>query len=121
MYVLTYAGNVIHDPREEGVQISAGKLVEESGQSPTLSFTVQPTHPLWRAFNRESVMNTEREIELTEHETQKILFRGRIRKVSMSMNGSIDVTCEGAMAYLNDTTVRPYKTCLLYTSPSPRD
>lgn len=110
MYVLTYAGNVIHDPREEGVQISAGKLVEESGQSPTLSFTVQPTHPLWLAFNRESVMNTEREIELTEHETQKILFRGRIRKVSMSMNGSIDVTCEGAMAYLNDTTVRPYKT-----------
>lgn len=110
MYVLTYAGNVIHDPREEGVQISAGKLVEESGQSPTLSFTVQPTHPLWRAFNRESVMNTEREIELTEYETQKILFRGRIRKVSMSMNGSIDVTCEGAMAYLNDTTVRPYKT-----------
>ena len=110
MYVLTYAGNVIHDPREEGVQISAGKLVEESGQSPTLSFTVQPTHPLWRAFNRESVMNTEREIELTEHETQKTLFRGRIRKVSMSMNGSIDVTCEGAMAYLNDTTVRPYKT-----------
>lgn len=110
MYVLTYAGNIIHDPREEGVQISTGKLVEESGQSPTLSFTVQPTHPLWRAFNRESVMNTEREIELTEHETQKILFRGRIRKVSMSMNGSIDVTCEGAMAYLNDTTVRPYKT-----------
>lgn len=110
MYVLTYAGNVIHDPREEGVQISTGKLVEESGQSPTLSFTVQPTHPLWRAFNRESVMNTEHEIELTEHETQKILFRGRIRKVSMSMNGSIDVTCEGAMAYLNDTTVRPYKT-----------
>lgn len=110
MYILKYAGSVLHDPREEGVQISAGKLVEESGQSPTLSFTVQPTHPLWRAFNRESVMNTEREIELTEHETQKILFRGRIRKVSMSMNGSIDVTCEGAMAYLNDTTVRPYKT-----------
>ena len=110
MYVLTYAGNVIHDPREEGVQISAGKLVEESGQSSTLSFTVQPTHPLWRAFNRESVMNTEREIVLTEHETQKILFRGRIRKVSMSMDGSIDITCEGAMAYLNDTTVRPYKT-----------
>ena len=110
MYILKYAGSVLHDPREEGVQISAGKLVEESGQSPTLSFTVQPTHPLWRAFNRESVMNTEREIELTEHETQKILFRGRIRKVSMSMNGSIDVTCEGAMAYLNDTAVRPYKT-----------
>ena len=109
MYVLTYAGSVLHDPRTD-VQISAGTLKEESGQSPTLSFTVQPTHPLWRAFNRESVMNTEREIELTEHETQKILFRGRIRKVSMSMNGSIDVTCEGAMAYLNDTTVRPYKT-----------
>lgn len=110
MYVLTYAGNVIHDPREESVQISAGKLVEESGQSPTLSFTVQPTHPFWSSFNRSAVMNTECEVELTEHETQKILFRGRIRKLSMSMNGAVNVTCEGAMAYLNDTTVRPYKT-----------
>ena len=40
MYVLTYAGNVIHDPREEGVQISAGKLVEESGQAFTCALSL---------------------------------------------------------------------------------
>ena len=110
MYVLTYAGNVIHDPREEGVQISGGKLVEESGQSPTLSFTVQPTHPLWDSFTRDTVMLPNREVELVEYETGIVLFRGRVRAISMEFDGSKKLTCEGAMAYLNDTTVRPYKT-----------
>lgn len=110
MYVLTYAGNVIHDPREEGVQISAGKLVEESGQSPTLSLTIQPTHPLWDSFTRDTVMLPNREVELVEYETGIVLFRGRVRAISMEFDGSKKLTCEGAMAYLNDTTVRPYKT-----------
>ena len=110
MYVLTYAGNVIHDPREEGVQISGGKLVEESGQSPTLSLTIQPTHPLWDSFTRDTVMLPNREVELVEYETGIVLFRGRVRAISMEFDGSKKLTCEGAMAYLNDTTVRPYKT-----------
>ena len=109
MYVLTYAGNVIHDPRTD-VQISAGTLKEESGQSPTLSFTIQPTHPLWDSFNRDTVMLPNREVELFEVETGLVLFRGRVRAVSMEFDGSKKLTCEGAMAYLNDTTVRPYKT-----------
>ena len=109
MYILKYAGSVLHDPRTD-VQISAGSLKEESGQSPTLSFTVQPTHPLWHSFNRDSVMLPNREVELFEVETSLVLFRGRVRAISMEFDGSKKITCEGAMAYLNDTTVRPYKT-----------
>lgn len=109
MYILKYAGSVLHDPRTD-VQISAGSLKEESGQSPTLSFTVQPTHPLWHSFNRDSVMLPNREVELFEVETSLVLFRGRVRAISMEFDGSKKITCEGAMAYLNDTAVRPYKT-----------
>nr|DAS50010.1 MAG TPA: minor structural protein [Caudoviricetes sp.] len=109
MYILKYAGSVLHDPRTD-VQISAGTLKEESGQSPTLSFTVQPTHPLWDSFSRDTVMLPNREVELFEVETGLVLFRGRVRAVSMEFDGSKKLTCEGAMAYLNDTTVRPYKT-----------
>ena len=109
MYILKYAGSVLHDPRTD-VQISAGTLKEESGQSPTLSFTVQPTHPLWDSFSRDTVMLPNREVELLEVETGLVLFRGRVRAVSMEFDGSKKLTCEGAMAYLNDTTVRPYKT-----------
>nr|DAX87831.1 MAG TPA: tail fiber protein [Caudoviricetes sp.] len=109
MYVLTYAGNVIHDPRTD-VQISAGILKEESGQSPTLSLNIQPTHPLWDSFSRDTVMLPNREVELVEYETGIVLFRGRVRAISMEFDGSKKLTCEGAMAYLNDTTVRPYKT-----------
>lgn len=109
MYILKYAGSVLHDPRTDA-QISAGTLKEESGQSPTLSLTIQPTHPLWDSFNRDTVMLPNREVELLEVETNLVLFRGRVRAISMEFDGSKKLTCEGAMAYLNDTTVRPYKT-----------
>lgn len=109
MYILKYAGSVLHDPRTD-VQISAGTLKEESGQSPTLSLTIQPTHPLWDSFTRDTVMLPSREVELLEFETGIVLFRGRVRAISMEFDGSKKLTCEGAMAYLNDTTVRPYKT-----------
>lgn len=109
MYILKYAGSVLHDPRTD-VQISAGTLKEESGQSPTLSLTIQPTHPLWDSFTRDTVMLPNREVELLEFETGLVLFRGRVRAISMEFDGSKKLTCEGAMAYLNDTTVRPYKT-----------
>lgn len=109
MYILKYAGSVLHDPRTD-VQISAGTLKEESGQSPTLSLTIQQTHPLWDSFTRDTVMLPNREVELLEFETGIVLFRGRVRAVSMEFDGSKKLTCEGAMAYLNDTTVRPYKT-----------
>jgi hypothetical protein len=109
MYILKYAGSVLHDPRTD-VQISAGILKEESGQSPTLSLIIQPTHPLWDSFTRDTVMLPNREVELFEVETGLVLFRGRVRAVSMEFDGSKKLTCEGAMAYLNDTTVRPYKT-----------
>lgn len=109
MYILKYAGSVLHDPRTD-VQISAGILKEESGQSPTLSLTIQPTHPLWDSFTRDAVMLPNREVELVEFETGIVLFRGRVRAISMEFDGSKKLTCEGAMAYLNDTTVRPYKT-----------
>ena len=109
MYILKYAGSVLHDPRTN-VQISAGSLKEESGQSPALSLTIQPTHPLWDSFTRDTVMLPNREVELVEYETGIVLFRGRVRAISMEFDGSKKLTCEGAMAYLNDTTVRPYKT-----------
>lgn len=109
MYILKYAGSVLHDPRTD-TQISAGILKEESGQSPTLSLTIQPTHPLWDSFTRDTVMLPNREVELVEFETGIVLFRGRVRAVSMEFDGSKKLMCEGAMAYLNDTTVRPYKT-----------
>lgn len=109
MYILKYAGSVLHDPRTD-VQISAGTLKEESGQSPTLSLTIQPTHPLWDSFTRDTVMLPNREVELVEYETGIVLFRGRVRAISMEFDGSKKLTCEGAMAYFNDTTVRPYKT-----------
>lgn len=109
MYILKYAGSVLHDPRTD-TQISAGILKEESGQSPTLSLTIQQTHPLWDNFSRDTVMLPSREVELFEVETGLVLFRGRVRAISMEFDGSKKLTCEGAMAYLNDTTVRPYKT-----------
>lgn len=109
MYAMNYAGQVLHNPRTN-IQILSGELKEESGQSPTLAFKIAPTHPLWSAFGHDAVMVVEREVELKEVESGEILFRGRVRSVAMTMDGAKKIVCEGSLAYLNDTTVRPYKT-----------
>lgn len=109
MYAMNYAGQVLHNPRTN-IQILSGELKEESGQSPTLTFKIAPTHPLWPTFGHDAVMAIEREVELKEVESGEVLFRGRVRSVSMAMDGAKKIVCEGSLAYLNDTTVRPYKT-----------
>ena len=109
MYAMNYAGQELHNPRTD-TQVLSAELKEESGQSPTLTFKVAPTHPLWSAFGHDAVMAIEREVELKEVESGEVLFRGRVRSVSMTMDGAKKIVCEGSLAYLNDTTVRPYKT-----------
>lgn len=109
MYAMNYAGQVLHNPRTD-IQVLSAELKEESGQSPTLTFKVTPTHPLWSTFGHDAVMAIEREVELKEVESGEVLFRGRVRSVSMAMDGSKKIVCEGSLAYLNDTSVRPYKT-----------
>ena len=109
MYAMNYAGQELHNPRTD-TQVLSAELKEESGQSPTLTFKVAPTHPLWSAFDHDAVMAIEREVELKEVESGEVLFRGRVRSVAMIMDGAKKIVCEGSLAYLNDTTVRPYKT-----------
>jgi hypothetical protein len=109
MYAMNYAGQVLHNPRTD-IQVLSAELKEESGQSPTLTFKVAPTHPLWSTFGHDAVMAIEREVELKEVESGEVLFRGRVRSVPMTMDGAKKIVCEGSLAYLNDTTVRPYKT-----------
>ena len=109
MYAMNYAGQVLHNPRTD-IQVLSAELKEESGQSPTLTFKVAPTHPLWSTFGHDCIMAIEREVELKEVESGEVLFRGRVRSVSMAMDGAKKIVCEGSLAYLNDTTVRPYKT-----------
>ena len=55
-------------------------------------------------------MAIEREVELKEVESGEVLFRGRVRSASIAMDGAKKIVCEGSLAYLNDTTIRPYKT-----------
>lgn len=109
MYAMNYAGQVLHNPRTD-IQVLSAELKEESGQSPTLTFKIAPTHPLWNVFSHDAVMAIEREVELKEVESGEILFRGRVRPISIDMDGQKKVVCESTMAYLNDTAVRPYKT-----------
>ncbi len=109
MYAMNYAGQVLHNPRTD-IQVLSAELKEESGQSPTLTFKVAPTHPLWSTFGHDCIMAIEHEVELKEVESGEILFRGRVRSASMTMDGAKKIVCEGSLAYLNDTTVRPYKT-----------
>lgn len=104
MYILKYDGDVLHDPRTGDVVTdwSCDMAVNEAG---SMTVTVPRTHPLVGTF---AVMSAAHEVVL--YEDGEELFRGRITDIETGIDGSVELKCEGQLAYLNDTVIRPYGT-----------
>lgn len=108
MYLLTYGGEVLHDPRAD-LEVAACSCTLEVNSAGSLEFAIAPSHPL---FGRIREMDPSAEVVLEEDGEE--LFRGRVLRSSAGMRRRGEFACEGQLAYLNDTVVRPYGT---YASP----
>lgn len=105
MYTATYDGQLLHDPRVDGTVLTACELEGEVNVAPSLSFEIQPTHPLYGTF-----VPLDPRHEVVVYEDGVELFRGRILDDSSDIATTTRITCEGQVAYLNDSLVRPYGT-----------
>lgn len=105
MYRIFYGNDILHDPRESDRILTDAKAELAVNESGTLTFTVQPDHPM---FGKLEAMNKDQEVVLEQDGTE--LFRGRIRSMKDGFYQSVVVTCEGELSYLNDITLRPYST-----------
>lgn len=107
MYRLTYDGLVLHDPRlGDGSRcVTSARLTQESNRADSLSVEVPPTNPLHGSF---STMSPSHEVRM--YDGRRELFRGRISGIDTAMDGTEKLSCEGQLAYLNDTILWDYGT-----------
>lgn len=77
-------------------------LETELNSAGSLDFTLPPDHP---SYDDISLMQTEIDV----YEDDELIFFGRPSEVSIDWNKQKKVSCEGALAYLNDAAIRPHK------------
>lgn len=93
--------NAVYDPRVDELVIMQDKLNLELNKSGSYVFTVPPNNPYYGTFNKlKSIVKFVRD--------GKILFRGRILNSEHDFYNNQKLTCEGELAFLNDSIQRPY-------------
>lgn len=102
MYLVRLDGKVLYDPRAPKNKIFNPKLKMEVNKAGSFDFTIYPEHPL---FNRINKLKSIIEV----YQNSLLLFRGRVLDDTMDITKAKVVTCEGELAYFNDTLLRPYE------------
>lgn len=107
-YVIRYAGERIND--FAGMAIQGGSCDLEAGAFGSLTLQLPASHPMARngAFAKKDAT---REVTLSErygNGDEAELFRGWVTDTSLDRDLTLTVECEGMLAYLTRTVVRPY-------------
>lgn len=102
MYFVRLDDQTFYDPRIEEYEIFNSKLKLEVNKAGAFDFTVYPTHPLFARIKKLKSI-----LEVYQDET--LLFRGRVLDDELAFDRAKGVICEGELAYLNDTVLRPYE------------
>lgn len=100
-----YGQDTLHDP-SAGVELLDVELVQSLRESSSLVFKMPRAHP---AFGRVRLASVDPEIEVWEG--GECLMRGRaVSCEDVDDVGTVEYSCEGELAYLNDVSARPYST-----------
>lgn len=101
MYVLTYDGLTIYDPRLTDRTIYSVKTHLAVGEAGSMSFSVPPNHP-----HADQLKKLRGRLELTSDGVT--LWRGRILDDLAAFDGVRNIEAEGQLACLNDSIVPPF-------------
>lgn len=102
MYQVTCDGYVLYDPRDERLRITNPTLTLEDNKAGTLVFTVHVTHPYYDYIHK-----LRSDIKVYRDDT--LVWKGRVLTDEKDFYNSRTITCEGALAYLLDSTIRPFE------------
>ena len=121
MYLITYDGQPIHDPRTDTERVTDATCDLEANTAGSLTFVMAHDHPI---YGRLAAMSAEHEVVLSQADPDgtiiREVFRGRITDAGEDGKLSRTITCEGCLAYLADSIVRPYGTYADTTSTTPQ-
>ena len=102
MYQVYCDGQLIHDPRLQGYQLVSPSLSLELNKTGTFTFTLYPDHPGYGAISKlKSIIEVKKD--------GAVLFRGRPLSSQEGFYRQQTYTCEGELAFLLDSRVRPFE------------
>ena len=102
MYQVLLDGKVLYDPKLKGYEILEPKLQLEVNKTGAFDFKIYPSNPRYNQINKLTSI-----IEV--YQRGVLLFRGRPLNDDTDFDNGKTVQCEGELAYLNDSVVRPYE------------
>lgn len=98
MYKVYCDNELLYSERIDAFVIHNPKLSLELNKAGTFDFTIYPNHP---KFNDLKKMRS----IITVYNNDELLFRGRILNVETGWLNQKEVSCEGDLAFLNDSIV----------------
>lgn len=100
-YRILCDGYPLMDTRLNEYNVISPKCTVELNKTGTLSFDIAPTHPHYDDIHKVSSV-------ITLAEGEEIIFQGRVMDDDFSFDKVKHIECEGELAYLLDSIVRPY-------------
>lgn len=100
-YRIMCDGYPLMDTRLDDYNVISPKCTVELNKTGTLSFDIDPTHPYYDTIKKVSSV-------ITLVEGEEIIFQGRVMDDDFAFDKVKRIECEGELAYLIDSIVRPY-------------
>lgn len=101
MYTIKIDEKVFYDARLPDYQVTEARLQQEVNKAGTFVMRFYPQHPLYDLPRKMKSI-------VTVLQNRTVLFRGRILNENIGFYGDKQLTCEGQLAFFNDSVVRPY-------------
>lgn len=101
MYNIRVNNQIFYTPDIEEFALLGAKLVQEKNMAENLTFTLPTSHSFYDDFNKLTSI-----VEL--YDDAYMMARLRVINVEYDLFNNKTVICEGILAYLNDTVIRPY-------------
>lgn len=100
-YRITCDDNLIMDTRVQDATVIQPKFVLETNSSGTLTFDITPDHPCYDRIEKLKSV-------IILYDGDEVIFRGRVIEDTSDFFNIKSIVCEGEMAFLLDSVVRPY-------------
>lgn len=101
MYTVYCDSYLLHDPRLPDYMITDPALTMEINKAGSFTFTIYPNHP-------SAAQITKLRSVISVYQDGTLLWRGRVLDDTKGWLNQRKVTCEGALAYLNDSMIAPF-------------
>lgn len=102
MYTIKCGSRVIYDPLIPELAIGSPELTQEVNTLGELSFTIYPNHPYYGTLAKLATV-------LDVYCDGTLVWQGRVIEDEQDIEKAKNIVCEGVLAYLIDTPVRPFE------------